>query len=148
MQRLLKESRHHDLRGNVSLKVDELRKEANILSERQIISMVKEYFAVDPAAGMLYSWEDIMTCNNQGGTEKDKDADFSSISDFAHRWDRIVNGLPNRPDDDHLRFYFIREIRKSHPMRKEVEKFAEAEEHDEERSYKLLHRQMWKRINH
>ena len=96
MQRLLKESRHHDLRGNVSLKVDELRKEARILSGRQILHMVKEYFAVDPAAGMLYSWEDIMTCQNAGGSEKDRDHDFKNLKDFAHRWDRIVSVLLKR----------------------------------------------------
>ena len=117
------------------------------MSGRQIVFMIKENFAIDPAAGVIYTWEDIVNISTPGGDEKDKQGSLRNLREFAHKWDKTVSHLPEKPSDSHLVHYFVKELRKHFLMRHDVERYDEEDDGHEHRTYRFLHKQMWKRIN-
>ena len=120
MLRLIHESRHHGLKNLVSTKVAQLRKKRKILGGRQIIWLSKEYVSVDPAAGRLHTYEDLLSIQNMGGSDKDPEADFRNLAVFAEKWDKIVGSMEQQINSSLLKIHYLREIRKSFAMKDDV----------------------------
>lgn len=123
-----------------------MRKKKKIIGARHITWLAKDYFAADPAAGRVHTYEDLLNVRNVGGSEKDADSDIRNLALFPEKWDKTVGNMEQRIDSSLFEIHYLREIRNSFSMKDDVR------DHDnaigpKKPGYAWLRERVWSRLN-
>ena len=93
--------------------------------------MFEDYFKTSEEAGSLYRVEDLLGVVKTGDTVDD-------LKRFLNRWDATIAGMETPPDDLVLRDILVRQIRKCHLMKYDIEAFDRSSEKSERKSCAFL----------
>eukprot|EP00435_Cladocopium_sp_Y103_P055854 s582_g18.t1 len=121
--------------GDLATKIhnfkDEKSKKGIQVRGRRVLSMFEDYFRTSEEAGSLYRVEDLLGVTRTGESVED-------LRRFLNRWDATIAGMEAPPADSVLRDILLRQIRKCHLMKYDIEAFDEASEKTEQKSYAFL----------
>ena len=95
---------------------------------RQVLLMFEAYFKTNEEVGSLYSVEDLLKVALIN----------DDLATFVHNWDSVIAGLSHPPDETTLRDIFLRELRKSHRLKYDLDIYDRAREGTPEHTYKFL----------
>ena len=122
-------------KGDLATKIhnfkDENSKKGIQVRGRRVLLMFEDYFKTSEEAGSLYRVEDLLGVVRTGDTVDD-------LKRFLNRWDATIAGMETPPDDLVLRDILLRQIRKCHLMKYDIEAFDRASEKSEQKSYAFL----------
>ena len=122
-------------KGDLATKIhnfkDENSKKGIQVRGRRVLLMFEDYFKTSEEAGSLYRVEDLLGVVRTGDTVDD-------LKRLLNRWDATIAGMEPPPDDLVLRDILLRQIRKCHLMKYDIEAFDRASEKSEQKSYGFL----------
>ena len=93
--------------------------------------MFEDYFKTSEEAGSLYRVEDLLGVVRTGDSVDD-------LKRFLNRWDATIAGMETPPDDLVLRDILLRQIRKCHLMKYDIEALDRESEKSEQKPYAFL----------
>ena len=122
-------------KGDLATKIhnfkDEKSKKGIQVRGRRVLLMFEDHFRTSEEAGSLYRVEDLLGVVRNGESVED-------LRRFLNRWDATIAGMETPPDDLVLRDILLRQIRKCHLMKYDIEAFDRAPEKSEQKSYAFL----------
>ena len=122
-------------KGDLATKIhnfkDEKSKNGIQVRGRRVLLMFEDHFRTSEEAGSLYRVEDLLGVVRNGESVED-------LRRFLNRWDATIAGMETPPDDLVLRGILLRQIRKCHLMKYDIEAFDRAPEKSEQKSYAFL----------
>ena len=122
-------------KGDLATKIhnfkDENSKKGIQVRGRCVLLMFEDYFKTSEEAGSLYRVEDLLGVVRTGDPVDD-------LKRFLNRWDATIAGMETPPDDLVLRDILLRQIRKCHLMKYDIEAFDRASEKPGQKSYAFL----------
>ena len=123
-------------KGDLATKIrnfkDENSKKGIQVRGRRVLLMFEDYFKTSEEAGSLYRVEDLLGVVRTGDSVDD-------LKSFLNQWDATIAGMETPPNDLVLRDILLRQIRKCHLMKYDIEAFDRAFEHPKSQNGSPMH---------
>jgi hypothetical protein len=103
---------------------------------RQLLWLVKEFYAVSKALGGMFNIGDLQVLKTDGG----------SLNHFKTNWDWVVSGMSAPLEDTHLEELLRRALKSSVPLKEDLAHYERQEVGARDRSYKFLYDSMSRSI--
>ena len=128
----LTKSAKGDLANRILNFKEEKAKQGEQVRGRTVLLMFDDYFKTSEEAGNLYSLEDLLKVQKAGDTLPD-------LKRFINRWDAVIAGMKQVPEESILRDVLLRQIRNSVLMKYDIDTYDRAKEGEHHKTYKFLY---------
>ena len=99
-----------------------------VVRGRHVLLMFEQYFKTNEEAGALYGTEGLLQVRLQS----------DDLKSLLQNWDAVIAGMKRIPDENALKDFFLRQLRKSRRMSYDLDVYDRSSDSSHQRSYAFL----------